>query len=137
MGHRESLDSKKLRAYVCDFPTARMKSHPGVVALPHLGASTQEAEDNCAVMVVDQVRDYEFRVRFDKETLSDLIMDEQPPVGRGAGPGRLAGLQPSDLAGQLDAAALDLFAQSMPDSIDADLEELQPAFEKLLNLNGA
>ncbi len=54
----DGLDSKKLRAYVCDFPTARMKSHPNVIALPHLGASTQEAEDNCAVMVVDQVREY-------------------------------------------------------------------------------
>jgi D-3-phosphoglycerate dehydrogenase len=54
----DGLDSKKLRAYVCDFPTERMKSHPGVIALPHLGASTQEAEDNCAVMVVDQVREF-------------------------------------------------------------------------------
>lgn len=52
------LDSKKLRAYICDFPTERMKSHPNVVALPHLGASTQEAEDNCAVMVVDQVKEF-------------------------------------------------------------------------------
>lgn len=54
----DGLDSKKLRAYVCDFPTARMKSHPNVIALPHLGASTQEAEDNCAVMVVNQVREF-------------------------------------------------------------------------------
>ncbi len=54
----DGLDSKKLRAYVCDFPTERMKWHPGVVALPHLGASTEEAEDNCAVMVVDQVREF-------------------------------------------------------------------------------
>jgi len=54
----EGLDSKKMRAYVCDFPTEHMKSHPAVVALPHLGASTTEAEDNCAVMVVDQVRDF-------------------------------------------------------------------------------
>lgn len=54
----DGLDSKKLRAYVCDFPTARMKSHPGVIALPHLGASTQEAEDNCAAMVVEQVREF-------------------------------------------------------------------------------
>ena len=54
----DGLDSKKLRAYVCDFPTERMKSHPGVVALPHLGASTTEAEDNCAVMVADQVKDF-------------------------------------------------------------------------------
>jgi len=54
----DGLDSKKLRAYVCDFPTVRMKSHPGVIALPHLGASTEEAEDNCAVMVVEQVREF-------------------------------------------------------------------------------
>jgi len=54
----DGLDSKKLRAYICDFPTERMKSHHGVVALPHLGASTAEAEDNCAVMVVDQIRDF-------------------------------------------------------------------------------
>ena len=54
----DGLNSKKLRAYVCDFPTERMKSHPNVMALPHLGASTQEAEDNCAVMVVDQLREY-------------------------------------------------------------------------------
>ena len=54
----DGLDSKKLRAYICDFPTERMKTHPGVVALPHLGASTQEAEDNCAGMVVDQGREF-------------------------------------------------------------------------------
>ena len=55
---KDALDSKKLRAYVCDFPTAALKAHPHVVALPHLGASTQEAEDNCAVMVIDQLKDY-------------------------------------------------------------------------------
>lgn len=52
------LDSKHLRGYVCDFPTNGTQNHPGVVALPHLGASTQEAEDNCAVMVAEQLRDY-------------------------------------------------------------------------------
>lgn len=54
----DGLESKKLRAYICDFPTRRLKAHPNVVALPHLGASTTEAEDNCAVMVVEQVRDF-------------------------------------------------------------------------------
>jgi D-3-phosphoglycerate dehydrogenase len=54
-----ALSAKHLRAYVCDFPAGRIQNHPGVIALPHLGASTQEAEDNCAVMmVVDQLRDY-------------------------------------------------------------------------------
>lgn len=52
------LASKHLRCYVCDFPTHKTQGNPQVVALPHLGASTQEAEDNCAVMVVDQLRDY-------------------------------------------------------------------------------
>lgn len=54
----EALAAKKLRAYVCDFPTEKLAGHPQVVALPHLGASTREAEDNCAVMVADQVRDF-------------------------------------------------------------------------------
>ena len=53
-----ALETKKLRWYVCDFPSARLQGHPHVVALPHLGASTREAEDNCAVMVANQVRDY-------------------------------------------------------------------------------
>jgi D-3-phosphoglycerate dehydrogenase len=52
------LDSKHLRGYVCDFPSNGTQNHAGVVALPHLGASTQEAEDNCAVMVAEQLRDY-------------------------------------------------------------------------------
>jgi len=54
----EALAAKRLRYYVCDFPAARLAGNPGVIALPHLGASTREAEDNCAVMVVDQMRDY-------------------------------------------------------------------------------
>jgi D-3-phosphoglycerate dehydrogenase len=53
-----ALDNGKLYAYVCDFPSNLLKGHPRVVALPHLGASTQEAEENCAVMVADQVRAY-------------------------------------------------------------------------------
>lgn len=52
------IAAHKIKYYVCDFPTQKLKHHPAVVTLPHLGASTQEAEDNCAVMVVDQVRDY-------------------------------------------------------------------------------
>jgi D-3-phosphoglycerate dehydrogenase len=53
-----ALAAQKLRYYVCDFPSAAVNGHPQVIALPHLGASTREAEDNCAVMVADQVRDY-------------------------------------------------------------------------------
>jgi D-3-phosphoglycerate dehydrogenase len=54
----EALPSHRLKYYLCDFPSARLIGKPGVIALPHLGASTEEAEENCAVMVVDQVREY-------------------------------------------------------------------------------
>jgi D-3-phosphoglycerate dehydrogenase len=52
------LASKHVRCYVCDFPSNKTLNNPGIIALPHLGASTQEAEDNCAVMVVEQLRDF-------------------------------------------------------------------------------
>jgi D-3-phosphoglycerate dehydrogenase len=54
----EALDAGGLHAYVCDFPSNALKGHPRVIATPHLGASTGEAEDNCAVMVADQIRDF-------------------------------------------------------------------------------
>ncbi len=54
----QALEDGKVYAYVCDFPSNLLKDHPRVVALPHLGASTKEAEDNCAIMVADEVRDY-------------------------------------------------------------------------------
>ena len=53
-----ALASRRLKSYVCDFPSAKLRGHPQVIATPHLGASTREAEDNCAVMVADQLRDY-------------------------------------------------------------------------------
>ena len=53
-----ALDSHRLAWYVCDFPTPAASRHAKVVALPHLGASTREAEVNCALMVVDQLRDF-------------------------------------------------------------------------------
>ena len=55
---QEALGTDRLSCYVCDFPSAATLGHPRIVALPHLGASTREAEENCAVMVVDQLRDY-------------------------------------------------------------------------------
>lgn len=54
----DALNAGRLGQYVCDFPGATIHGHPKVIALPHLGASTREAEENCAVMVVDQLRDY-------------------------------------------------------------------------------
>lgn len=52
----EALNEGHLYAYVNDFPTNLTKDHPRCITLPHLGASTREAEENCAVMVVDEVR---------------------------------------------------------------------------------
>ncbi|RMD70700.1 MAG: 3-phosphoglycerate dehydrogenase, partial [Gammaproteobacteria bacterium] len=54
----DALEADRLRAYVCDFPSNALKRTPKAIALPHIGASTKEAEDNCAIMVVDEVRDY-------------------------------------------------------------------------------
>jgi D-3-phosphoglycerate dehydrogenase len=53
-----ALDAGSLHAYICDFPTNALKVHPRAIALPHLGASTGEAEENCAIMVADQLRDF-------------------------------------------------------------------------------
>jgi D-3-phosphoglycerate dehydrogenase len=54
----QALADKRLRRYVTDFPSPRLQGEPGVLQLPHLGASTEEAEENCALMVVDQVREF-------------------------------------------------------------------------------
>jgi D-3-phosphoglycerate dehydrogenase / 2-oxoglutarate reductase len=53
-----ALDSGKLKSYVTDFPTRELLDHPKVICLPHLGASTVEAEENCAAMVADNVREF-------------------------------------------------------------------------------
>ncbi|MFA6560121.1 MAG: 3-phosphoglycerate dehydrogenase, partial [Candidatus Obscuribacterales bacterium] len=54
----EAIKSGRVRAYVCDFPSNQLKDQERVITLPHLGASTEEAEENCAVMVAEQIRDF-------------------------------------------------------------------------------
>jgi D-3-phosphoglycerate dehydrogenase len=54
----KALDSGRLHAYVSDFPAPNLKGNNRVITLPHLGASTVEAEENCAIMVADQIRDF-------------------------------------------------------------------------------
>ena len=54
----EALDNGNLHTYVCDFPTPELIAHPKVVVLPHLGASTAEAEENCAIMVAENLKEY-------------------------------------------------------------------------------
>ena len=53
-----ALDAGRLQSYVCDFPSNLIKDHPKIVTLPHLGASTREAEENCTIMAADEVRDF-------------------------------------------------------------------------------
>lgn len=53
-----AIKTGKVRTYVCDFPTNLLKNHERVITLPHLGASTREAEENCAIMVADQIKDF-------------------------------------------------------------------------------
>jgi len=53
-----ALDSNHIGSYVCDFPTNAVKDHAKIIALPHLGASTHEAEENCAIMVADTLREF-------------------------------------------------------------------------------
>ncbi|MDR1934010.1 MAG: 3-phosphoglycerate dehydrogenase, partial [Candidatus Accumulibacter sp.] len=54
----DGLNAGRLQSYLCDFPSNLLRQHPRAVALPHLGASTEEAEENCAIMVAEQVSDY-------------------------------------------------------------------------------
>ena len=53
-----ALNSGRLGSYICDFPTQALKDHPRAITLPHLGASTAEAEDNCAIMAADTLREF-------------------------------------------------------------------------------
>lgn len=54
----EALDSGKVSLYITDFPSAKLAAHPSVIATPHLGASTEESEENCAVKAVQEIMDY-------------------------------------------------------------------------------
>jgi D-3-phosphoglycerate dehydrogenase len=54
----QALAEQRIKLYVCDFPSLTLLGQPHVLALPHLGASTRQAEENCALMVVDEVRDF-------------------------------------------------------------------------------
>ena len=95
-----ALQAKKLKWYVCDFPGAALQGQPGVVALPHLGASTREAEDNCAVMVVNQVRDYlENGNILNAVNFPDVVMGRESPYRVG-----IANANVPNMLGQISTA---------------------------------
>ncbi len=96
----DALNAKKLKAYVCDFPGSRFMGHPAVVATPHLGASTLEAEENCAIMVVDQVRDYleNGNIR-NAVNFPDVVMPRESPYRLG-----IANANVPNMVGQISTA---------------------------------
>ena len=75
-----AIKAQTVRGYICDFPAQALQGVPGVIATPHLGASTEEAEDNCAIMVADQLRDYleNGNIR-NAVNLPDVILDRESP----------------------------------------------------------
>ena len=96
----DALNDRRLKTYVCDFPGARFKGHPAVVATPHLGASTLEAEENCAIMVVDQVRDYleNGNIR-NAVNFPDVVMPRESPYRLG-----IANANVPNMVGQISTA---------------------------------
>jgi D-3-phosphoglycerate dehydrogenase / 2-oxoglutarate reductase len=96
----EALAAKRLKYYVCDFPAVDLAGHPQVIALPHLGASTREAEENCAVMVVDQLRDYlEHGNIRNAVNFPDVVMPRESPFRLG-----VANANVPNMVGQVSTA---------------------------------
>jgi D-3-phosphoglycerate dehydrogenase len=81
----EGLNSGRLACYVSDFPTPELLAHPRTVLMPHIGASTDEAEDNCAVMAVDQLRDF-----LENGNIRNSVNFPNLTLDRGEGSSRLA-----------------------------------------------
>ena len=81
----EGLNSGRLSCYVSDFPTPQLLGHPKVILTPHIGASTDEAEDNCAVMAVDQLRDF-----LENGNIRNSVNFPNLTLDRGEGSSRLA-----------------------------------------------
>lgn len=139
-----ALDEGRLWAYACDFPSALIKDHPRVIALPHLGASTREAEENCAIMVAEQIRDFleNGNIR-NSVNFPDVVM---PRTGRGP---RLAIVNANvpNMLGQISAALgeagvniLDMYNKSRGEVaytlVDVDGEVPQAAVERIRAVDG-
>ncbi|MEZ5129068.1 MAG: phosphoglycerate dehydrogenase [Micropruina glycogenica] len=81
----EALEAGQLRGYVCDFPTPTLNKRPRVVTLPHLGASTNEAEENCARMAADELRWY-----LEEGTIQNSVNFPDARLPRAEGTSRLS-----------------------------------------------
>lgn len=80
-----ALEAGEIRGYVCDFPSPTLHAHPKVIALPHLGASTIEAEANCAVMAADALRDF-----LENGNITNSVNFPEAVLDRGEGTRRIA-----------------------------------------------
>jgi D-3-phosphoglycerate dehydrogenase len=80
----ESLAAKRLGKYVCDFPEPAMLGNPNVIAMPHIGASTEESEENCAVMAANQLMDY-----LENGNINNSVNFPAVSMGRTPGAGRI------------------------------------------------
>lgn len=99
----EGIKAKKVKGYVCDFPAEKLTGQAGVVALPHLGASTREAEDNCAIMVADQLREYmEHGNILNAVNFPDVTMPRESPFRIG-----IANTNVPNMLGQISTAMAD------------------------------
>src|SRR3979490_25146 len=95
-----ALTPRRAGQYVCAFPGSAIHGHPQVIALPHLGASTREAEDNCAVMVVDQVRDFlEHGNIINAVNFPEVVMGREAPFRVG-----IANANVPNMVGQISTA---------------------------------
>ena len=139
-----SLDDGHLYAYVCDFPSNLLKNHPRVITLPHLGASTSEAEENCAVMVADQVRDW-----LENGNVSNSVNFPEINLPRAEGGYRMAVVNSNvpNMLGQIstDLAEaglniIDMLNKSRGEVavtlIDVDTEPSQDAVARIADING-
>ncbi len=79
-----SLAAGKLGKYVCDFPEPAMLGNPNVIAMPHIGASTEESEENCAVMAANQLMDY-----LENGNITNSVNMPAVSMGRTPGAGRI------------------------------------------------
>lgn len=79
-----SLEQGRLGRYVCDFPEPAMLNHPKVIAMPHIGASTEESEENCAVMAANQLMDY-----LENGNITNSVNFPAVNMGRCPGPARI------------------------------------------------
>ncbi len=139
-----ALSEGHLHGYVCDFPTRLLQRHPRVIALPHLGASTREAEENCAVMVADQLRDY-----LEHGNISNSVNFPEVSMPRASGAARIALVNANvpSMIGQISTTLaeaglniVDLLNKSRGDVaytlVDVDGEVDVPLIQKLRAISG-